>query len=56
MRMTDYKQLYLKLFSASEDAIERLAAVQRECEEMIISDNDIPPERKITVLTREDKV
>lgn len=55
MSMTDYKQLYLKLFNASEDAIERLVAVQRECEEIIISDSDIPPEQKITVLTREDK-
>ncbi len=39
--MHDYKQLYIKLFGATEDAIQRLIEVQRECEEIIISSDDI---------------
>ncbi len=35
--MTDYKKLYLKLFNASEDAINLLIKAQRECEEIILS-------------------
>ncbi len=39
--MHDYKQLYLKLFGATEDAIQRLIEAQRECEEIIMSSDDI---------------
>ena len=35
--MTDYKEMYLKLFRATEDAMDTLVAAQRECEEMYIS-------------------
>lgn len=48
--MVDYKKLYLKMLNASEDAIQILIAAQRECEEIIISDEDIPPEQKIIQL------
>ena len=36
--MPDYKQMYGKLFRATEDAINILIAVQKECEELYISD------------------
>ena len=34
--MTDYKELYLKMLCASEQAITLLIAAQRECEERYI--------------------
>lgn len=41
--MPDYKEMYFKLFRATEKAIDLLIRVQRECEEMYIS----VPEAKI---------
>ena len=38
--MPDYKEMYLKLFRASEEAVNILIAAQRECEELYISEND----------------
>lgn len=38
--MTDYKEMYLKLFNAAEKAINDLIAVQRECEEIYLSDGE----------------
>ena len=35
--MPDYKELYLKLFRASEQAINILIAAQRDCEELVLS-------------------
>ena len=35
--MPDYKEMYFKLFRATEKAIEILIDAQRECEEMHIS-------------------
>jgi len=35
--MVDYKELYLKLFRASEEAVSILIAAQRECEELYLS-------------------
>ena len=35
--MPDYKEMYFKLFRATEKAMEILIAAQRECEEMYIS-------------------
>ena len=32
--MIDYKELYLKMFRATEKAMNILAAAQRECEEL----------------------
>ncbi len=42
----DYKEMYKKMFQASEQAINLLIAAQRECEEMYIS----APEGKIIPL------
>ena len=49
--MPDYKKMYLTLFKASEEAIELLAAAQRECEELYIS----APEADIRILPAEEK-
>ena len=49
--MPDYKKMYLALFKASEEAIELLAAAQRECEELYIS----APETDIRTLPTEQK-
>ena len=35
--MPDYKEIYLKLFRATETAISCLIEAQRECEEMYIN-------------------
>ena len=35
--MTDYKEMYLKLFRATEKAVNCLIEAQRECEEMYIN-------------------
>lgn len=42
--MDNYKEMYLKLFNACEDAINSLIDAQRECEELCIScsENDEP--------------
>ena len=34
--MPDYKEMYLKLFRATEEAISTLIAAQQECEELYI--------------------
>ena len=34
--MADYKQMYLKLLNATENAMEMLIAAQRQCEELYI--------------------
>ena len=36
--MADYKEMYLKMMRASEEAIRILVQAQRECEEMYLSD------------------
>lgn len=45
--MPDYKEMYLKLFRASEQAISTLIQAQRECEELYISQ----PEADLKVLS-----
>lgn len=35
--MTDYKELYITLFRATEQAVNLLIAAQRECEELYLS-------------------
>ena len=40
MKMPDYKELYFKMFRASEEAIRRLVAVQQECEERYLSSQE----------------
>lgn len=43
--MPDYKEMYFKLFRATEEAIRILTEAQLACEEMYISS----PEERITV-------
>lgn len=38
--MTDYKELYLKMFRATESAMRILIEVQRECEELYLSSDE----------------
>jgi hypothetical protein len=47
--MPDYKEMYLKMFRASEEAVNLLIAAQRECEELYISSPE--PELKIIELS-----
>lgn len=49
--MPDYKEMYLKLFRATEDVISRLIDVQRECEEMYKNAPEL--EQKLYVLNSE---
>ena len=35
--MPDYKEMYLNLFRASEEALDILIAAQRKCEEMYLA-------------------
>lgn len=47
--MPDYKEMYLKLFRATESAISCLIATQQECEELYIRSSEAeiqPPEPK----------
>ncbi|MDD6159650.1 MAG: hypothetical protein PUB51_00765 [Oscillospiraceae bacterium] len=48
--MPDYQEMYLKLFRATEDAIDRLIAAQRECEELYLSSS----EPKLTPLSPDE--
>ena len=45
--MPDYKEMYLKLFRASEAAVNILVEAQRECEEMYVN----APEPDIRVIS-----
>ena len=49
--MSNYKELYLKMFRASEEAVNILLEAQRECEELFISQ----PEPELTLLRRSDE-
>lgn len=50
--MPDYQKMYLTLFRATEETINRLIAAQRVCEEMYISSQEpeiaILPHQKAT--------
>lgn len=37
--MPDYKEMYLKMLAASEEAIRIIIEAQQDCEEMYIKDN-----------------
>ena len=43
--MPDYKEMYLTLFRATEDAIAQLIAAQQTCEEMYLQSSE--PELKV---------
>ena len=45
----DYKEMYLKMMRANEEAIRILVAAQRECEEMYLN----APEPELTILRPE---
>lgn len=51
--MPDYKEMYLKMFRASEEAVNILIAAQRECEEMYIAEPD-PPIRVLPSVKPDD--
>lgn len=44
--MPDYKEMYFKLFQASETAINILTDAQRECEELYITDGEEPEQKE----------
>ena len=52
MNMPDYKEMYLKLFRASEEAVNLLIAAQRECEELYV--NAPEPELKVITMPVDD--
>lgn len=52
--MSDYKEMYLKLFRASEKAVNILIAAQRECEELYISQPE-PALKVVTLLPENEK-
>ena len=41
MKMPNYKEMYLKMMRASEQAIRTLIKAQQECEEMYVSEADV---------------
>ncbi|WP_312644371.1 hypothetical protein [Hydrogenoanaerobacterium sp.] len=49
--MPDYKEMYFKLFRASEQTINTLITAQRECEELYISQPD--PDSKVLSISSE---
>lgn len=51
--MPDYKQMYLKMFRASEKALNLMIAAQRECEELYTA--DLSPELRSVRFPAEDK-
>ncbi len=48
--MPDYKEIYLRLFRATEQAIQLLIAAQRECEELYLNH----PEAELRILPVQD--
>jgi hypothetical protein len=51
--MPDYKEMYLKLFRASEQAINILIKAQQECEELYIRQPD--PDFSVITLSANNK-
>ena len=49
--MADYKQMYLEVMQATEDAIQRLIEAQQRCEEMYMDAVETP----LTVISVSDK-
>jgi hypothetical protein len=50
--MPNYKEMYLKLFRASEQAINTLIQAQQECEELYISQPE--PDLKVVTISAEN--
>lgn len=51
--MPDYKEMYIKMFRASEEAVNILITAQQECEEMYIRQPE--SELKVVPLSPEKK-
>lgn len=51
--MPDYKEMYLKLFCANEQAVSMLIQAQRECEELYISQPE--PDLRVLSISTENK-
>lgn len=51
--MPNYKEMYLRMFRASEEAINILITAQQKCEELYISQPE--PELKVVPLPSENK-
>lgn len=51
--MPDYKEMYLKMFRAFEQALDILIAAQQECEEHYISSSE--PELRVVALPQKMK-
>lgn len=51
--MPDYKEMYFKLFRASEQAINTLIQAQHECEELYIGQPE--PDLKVLSISTENK-
>ena len=56
--MADYKEMYLKMVRATEEAIRCLIAVQQECEEMYLDreEDSVLPFSLRKNLTESDKI
>lgn len=52
VHMADYKEMYLKMVRASEEAVNRIVAAQRECEELYLSS----PEPELKVLKQKKRM
>ncbi|MEG0912292.1 MAG: hypothetical protein RSB78_05395 [Oscillospiraceae bacterium] len=52
--MTDYKEMYLKLFRANEQAINTLISAQQECETLYLNSSESEP-KVISILTGKEK-
>ena len=50
--MPDYKEMYLKLFRATEEAVNLLIDAQRACEELYITAPE--PELKVVAMPQRD--
>lgn len=44
--MPDYRQMYVTMMQASEEAINLLIKAQRKCEELYISSSEAEPEQQ----------
>lgn len=51
--MPDYKEMYLKMFRASEEAVNILITAQQECEELYVRQTE--PELKVVPLSPVNK-
>ena len=52
--MSNYQEMYLKLFHASERAINTLIQAQRECEELYISQSK-PDLKELSIVSSENE-